>query len=95
VQAAYDEDDTPVKHNIGLSGFREDSGRLFVPPSVRQVERALLAKPSNLSEEPLPVEGYQPFLDAGAQFAYGDNVWAYKKEHVSSGVSRHNLAKAR
>lgn len=83
VQAAFEEDDTPIKHNIGLSGFREDSGRLFVPPSVRQVERILLSQPSSLSDEPLPVEGYQPFLDAGVKFAYGDNVWAYKEKHVN------------
>ncbi len=37
VQLAYEADEDPSKLNLGLSGFLEDDGKLFVPPTVRQV----------------------------------------------------------
>lgn len=39
VASAFDMDPDPHKMNLGLIGFREDSGRIFVPPTTRQVGR--------------------------------------------------------
>ncbi|KAJ9098177.1 hypothetical protein QFC21_004506 [Naganishia friedmannii] len=36
VSSAFDMDPDPHKINLGLIGFREDSGRIFVPPTTRQ-----------------------------------------------------------
>lgn len=39
VASAFEIDHDPHKINLGLIGFREDSGRIFVPPTTRQVSR--------------------------------------------------------
>lgn len=43
VASAFDMDPDPHKMNLGLIGFREDSGRIFVPPTTRQVSLAIVA----------------------------------------------------
>lgn len=45
VASAFDMDPDPHKMNLGLIGFREDSGRIFVPPTTRQVSPGIV--PSN------------------------------------------------
>lgn len=81
VEAAFDADPSDIKINISLPGFREDSGKIFIPPTVRHVEKGL-NKETILTRDPLPIEGYHPFLDLGTRLAYGANTPAYKSERV-------------
>lgn len=71
------------KLNLGLAGFREDDGRIFVPPTTRQVERQMHLR-GGLSHEALPIEGHAPFLDLALKFAYGKDGYAYKEGRVGT-----------
>lgn len=81
MDAAFEEDQTDGKINAALPGFREDSGKVFIPPTVRHVEKGLRNEPI-LTRDPLPIEGYHPFLDSGTRLAYGANTPAYRHRRV-------------
>ncbi|GFZ50063.1 hypothetical protein JCM24511_07816 [Saitozyma sp. JCM 24511] len=83
ITEAFDADTFPQKLNLGLPGFREDTGRIFIPPTVRYVEKKLRNE-NILAEEALPIQGYESFLDHGTRFAYGGDTPAYKKHLISS-----------
>lgn len=70
------------KLNLGLSGFRQDDGSIFVPPTTRSVERSMHMR-GGLSHDALPIEGHAPFLDLGVKFAYGKDGHAFKDGRVS------------
>ncbi|KAK8849534.1 hypothetical protein IAR55_004868 [Kwoniella newhampshirensis] len=83
VTAAYENDDTPTKINLSLPGFREDNGKIFVPPTVRYVENKLRNE-NILAKEALPIEGHAPFLDVGIRFAYGVDSQPYRHRRISA-----------
>ncbi|KAK1923721.1 pyridoxal phosphate-dependent transferase [Papiliotrema laurentii] len=80
---AYEEDVAPTKINLSLPGFREDEGKIFVPPTVRYVEKQMRNE-SMLAAEALPVWGDDKFLEAGIKFAYGTDEKRYRRDHVSA-----------
>ena len=82
---AYEEDASPSKLNLSLQGFRDDEERLFIPPTVRYVEKHMVNE-NILTREALPVEGHAPFLDLGVKFAYGVDSTAYRDRRVSVGI---------
>ncbi|WVQ96110.1 hypothetical protein IAU59_003212 [Kwoniella sp. CBS 9459] len=83
VTSAYEADEIPTKINLSLPGFREDNGKLFVPPTVRYVEKNLRNE-NFLARDTLPVEGYAQFLDAGVRFAYGVESQAYRHRRIAA-----------
>ena len=83
IARAFEDDDAPTKLNLSVTGFREDSGRIFVPPSVRYAEKQMKAE-SVLADQVLPAWGDEKFLDAGVKFAYGaETNGRYQPEYVS------------
>ncbi|WVW86749.1 hypothetical protein I302_108803 [Kwoniella bestiolae CBS 10118] len=83
IASAYENDEIGVKINLSLPGFREDNGKIFIPPTVRYVEKNLRNE-NILAREALPIEGYAPFLDAGIKFAYGVESQAYRHRRIAS-----------
>ncbi|WWC95539.1 hypothetical protein V866_002404 [Kwoniella sp. B9012] len=83
IASAYENDEVGVKINLSLPGFREDNGKIFIPPTVRYVEKNLRNE-NILAREALPIEGYSPFLDAGIKFAYGSESQAYRHRRIAS-----------
>ncbi|WWC73523.1 uncharacterized protein I206_107495 [Kwoniella pini CBS 10737] len=83
ITTAYENDEIPTKINLSLPGFREDNGKIFIPPTVRYVEKNL-RNDNILAREALPVEGYAPFLDVGVKFAYGADSQAYRHKRIAS-----------
>jgi aspartate aminotransferase len=84
VEAAFERETATNKVNLSLPGFREDSGKIFIPPTVRHVEKSL-GNETILTRDPLPIEGYHPFLDLGTRLAYGANTPAYRYKRVRRG----------
>ena len=83
IAKAFDDDEAPTKLNLSVTGFREDSGRIFVPPSVRYAEKQMKAE-SVLADQVLPAWGDEKFLGAGVKFAYGaETNGRYQPEYVS------------
>ncbi|WRT69523.1 uncharacterized protein IL334_006510 [Kwoniella shivajii] len=83
IASAYEADELPTKINLSLPGFREDNGKIFIPPTVRYVEKNLRNE-NILAREALPIEGYAPFLDVGVRFAYGVDSQPYRHRRISA-----------
>ncbi|KAG7528669.1 hypothetical protein FFLO_06000 [Filobasidium floriforme] len=71
------------KLNLGLSGFRQDDGSIFVPPTTRSIERSMHMR-GGLSHDALPIEGHAPFLELGLKFAYGKDGHAFKDGRIAA-----------
>ncbi|KAJ9114114.1 hypothetical protein QFC20_001630 [Naganishia adeliensis] len=82
VASAFEMDHDPHKMNLGLIGFREDSGRIFVPPTTRQTERQLYGR-GGPQHDALPIEGFGPFLQAGVRMAYGSDSKPYREARIA------------
>lgn len=83
IQTAYIEDTAPVKVNLSLMGFREDNGKVFLPPTVKYAEKKM-REDSAFSHESLPIEGYAPFLDSATRFAYGEDSPVIRHKRVAA-----------
>lgn len=68
--------------DLTLAGFREDNGRLFIPPTVRHAEKTLRASKDMISDG-MTERGWEPFLDSAVRFAYGSETPPYRKGLVS------------
>lgn len=83
----FETDPFENKIDLSLPGFREDNGKIFIPPTVRHVEK-LLRNEQILLLDPLPIQGLETFLDVGVRLAYGPDSPAYRKERVSRALQR-------
>lgn len=71
--------------DLTLQGFREDNGKIFIPPTVRYVEKIMRAdKESVLAKDALPIQGDGRFLREGTRLVYGEesNVWKKGSVHL-------------
>lgn len=89
---SFEADESATKIDLSVPGFREETGSIFIPPTVRHVEKQLRNE-RILLLDPLPIQGLDPFLDVGVRLAYGHDSPAYRKERVSQ--SREHLAARR
>lgn len=71
VTEAFKKDSNPNKMNLGVGAYRDDNGKPFVLPSVRQAEKQLMEK--SLDKEYLPIIGLQDFCSNAAKLALGNN----------------------
>jgi aspartate aminotransferase len=71
VTEAYRKDTNPKKINLGVGAYRDDNGKPFVLPSVKQAEKILFD--SNLDHEYAPISGTAEFCQLVAQLAFGEN----------------------
>jgi aspartate aminotransferase len=76
VTEAYKKDTNSKKINLGAGAYRDDNGKPFVLPSVKQAEKILFD--SNLDKEYLPIGGSPEFCQLVAQLAFGENNDAIK-----------------
>lgn len=66
----YNEDPAEVKVNLSVGAYRDDDGKPWVLPVVRQVE-SLMAADSTLNHEYLPVAGLPSLRDAAVKLVLG------------------------
>ncbi|KAF7640347.1 Aspartate aminotransferase [Meloidogyne graminicola] len=71
VTEAFKRDTNPNKVNLGVGAYRDDQGKPFVLPSVREAETQLLA--DNMDKEYAAIAGIQDFTSKAVQLAFGDN----------------------
>lgn len=71
VTEAYKRDTNPKKINLGVGAYRDDNGKPFVLPSVKQAEKAITD--AKLDKEYLPISGCPIFCKSVAGLAFGDN----------------------
>lgn len=71
VTEAFKKDTNPKKINLGVGAYRDDSGKPFLLPSVKQAEKILAD--SNVDHEYAPISGTPEYCKIVAQLAFGDN----------------------
>eukprot|EP00127_Corallochytrium_limacisporum_P002143 Clim_evm37s108 gene=Clim_evmTU37s108 len=69
VTEAFKRDTNPKKINLGVGAYRDDAGKPWVPPSVREAEKQIMAE--NQDKEYGPIVGSAKFSKLAAEFAFG------------------------
>jgi len=87
VSEAFKRCEAPEKMNLGVGAYRDDSGKPFVLPSVREAERQILE--SQLDHEYLGITGLPSFAAAAARLALADagNVIADGRNVTTQAIS--------
>lgn len=71
VTEAFKRDTNPKKINLGVGAYRDDNGKPFILPSVKEAEKRIAA--SNFDHEYLPISGNAVFCQESAKLAFGDD----------------------
>ena len=69
VTEAFKKDQNPNKINLGVGAYRDDNGKPFILPSVKQAVK--LIEQANLDNEYGPIGGIPSFTQASAKIAFG------------------------
>lgn len=71
VTEAFKKDSNPKKINLGVGAYRDDNGKPYVLPSVKQAEAQIISR--NLDHEYAPISGAADFCKGSINLALGDN----------------------
>lgn len=71
VTEAFKRDDNPKKINLGVGAYRDDDGKPYVLPTVRQAEEII--KKKDLNKEYSPISGTAEFCNYSIKLALGDD----------------------
>lgn len=83
LKSRYVADDRTTKVDLGIGAYRDENGKPWILPSVKQAEKLIHEDP-NYNHEYLPIQGYQQFLDAASKVILGENSAAIKEGRVVS-----------
>uniref|UniRef100_A0A914KIM6 Aspartate aminotransferase n=2 Tax=Meloidogyne incognita group TaxID=654580 RepID=A0A914KIM6_MELIC len=78
VTEAYKKDTNPNKVNLGAGTYRDDQGKPFVLPSVREAEAQIIA--AKLDKEYAGIAGIPDFTSKAIQLALGDDSSVLKEK---------------
>ncbi|KAF2256827.1 hypothetical protein BU26DRAFT_513595 [Trematosphaeria pertusa] len=81
ITEAFKADSNSEKINLGVGAYRDDKGKPFVLPSVRQAEKKIVD--SALDKEYAGITGVPAFTKAALQLAYGPNSAPIKEDRVA------------
>ena len=82
VTEAFKRDTNPKKINLGVGAYRDDNGKPFVLPCVKEAEKKLAS--SSLDHEYLPIGGNSKFCQAAAELAFGLDSSVIKNKVVGT-----------
>jgi len=87
VSEAFKRCEAPEKMNLGVGAYRDDNGKPFVLPSVREAERQILE--AQMDHEYLGITGLPSFTAASAKLALADagNIIADKRNITTQAIS--------
>jgi aspartate aminotransferase len=69
---AFNKDENPKKVSLGVGAYRDDDGKPWVLPSVREAEKRILE--SKMPKEYLGIAGLPSFVKKSTIFAYGKEI---------------------
>jgi aspartate aminotransferase len=81
----YQADDYPKKVIVGVGAYRDDMGKPYVLPCVREAERRIFEK--ELDMEYSGIAGDAKFVDLSLRFAYGDDSPLISENRVQGAQS--------
>uniref|UniRef100_A0A6S8EMG6 Aspartate aminotransferase n=1 Tax=Aureoumbra lagunensis TaxID=44058 RepID=A0A6S8EMG6_9STRA len=79
---AFKDDPAETKVLLGVGAFRDDKGKPYVLPSVKQAEEAVVATLSD--HEYAPISGIPAFVKSSLEFAYGENCPALLENRIAA-----------
>eukprot|EP00002_Diphylleia_rotans_P000976 TRINITY_DN1052_c0_g1_i2.p2 TRINITY_DN1052_c0_g1~~TRINITY_DN1052_c0_g1_i2.p2 ORF type:complete len:419 (+),score=106.93 TRINITY_DN1052_c0_g1_i2:89-1345(+) len=78
---AFNQDKSPLKINLGVGAYRDDKGKPWILPSVREAEKRL--HESGLDHEYAAINGIAAFTKAAAKLAYGEQSGCIQENRVA------------
>ncbi|PSN61120.1 aspartate aminotransferase mitochondrial precursor [Corynespora cassiicola Philippines] len=81
ITEAYKADPNAEKINLGVGAYRDDKGKPFVLPSVKQAEKKIVE--SNLDKEYAGITGVPAFTKAALELAYGSESTPLKEGRIA------------
>ncbi|KAF2185256.1 hypothetical protein K469DRAFT_726804 [Zopfia rhizophila CBS 207.26] len=81
ITEAFKADTNSEKINLGVGAYRDDKGKPFVLPSVRQAEKKIVE--SALDKEYAGITGVPAFTKAALQLAYGPDSTPLKEDRIA------------
>lgn len=81
INEIFELDKSPLKVNLGVGSYRDDNGKPYVLPSVKQAEKNLLF--SDLDKEYTSISGVPSFIKYASRLAYGEDSIALKEGRIS------------
>ncbi|KAK5712269.1 aspartate transaminase aat1 [Elasticomyces elasticus] len=81
ITEAFKKDSNSEKINLGVGAYRDDKGKPYVLPSVKQAEQKVMQQ--NLDKEYAGITGVPDFTKAAALLAYGPNSAPLKEGRVA------------
>ncbi|KAF2272925.1 uncharacterized protein EI97DRAFT_384643 [Westerdykella ornata] len=81
ITEAYKADRNPEKINLGVGAYRDDRGKPYVLPSVKQAEKKLVE--GDLDKEYAAITGGPSFTKAALELAYGPDSAPVKEGRVT------------
>ncbi|KAK4196991.1 putative aspartate aminotransferase mitochondrial precursor [Triangularia verruculosa] len=85
ITEAFKADSFDKKINLGVGAYRDDAGKPYVLPSVRQAEEKVIA--SRLNKEYAGITGVPEFTKAAAVLAYGKDSSALDRVAITQSIS--------
>lgn len=82
VTEAFNRDTNPKKMNLGVGAYRDDQGKPFVLPSVREAEIRLMAE--QLNKEYAGIAGLPDFTKLSAKLALGEDSEVIKSGRITT-----------
>merc|ERR1712093_289285 len=81
VTEAFKRDCDSNKINLGVGAYRDEKGKPFVLPSVRQAEESIIK--AKYDKEYLPITGFPEFTKHAALLAYGKDSAPLKEDRIA------------
>ncbi|KAK3077115.1 Aspartate aminotransferase, mitochondrial [Coniosporium uncinatum] len=81
ITEAFKADSHPEKINLGVGAYRDDKGKPYVLPSVKQAEKKIID--ANLDKEYAGITGVPAFAKAAALLAYGPDSAPIKEDRIA------------
>lgn len=85
VTEAFKRDTDPRKINLGVGAYRDERGKPYVLPSVREADKRIAD--AGLDKEYLPITGLGDYQKRAAQLAYGQDSKPLKEGRVATAQS--------
>lgn len=83
LKARYTQDDRPNKVDLGIGAYRDNTGKPWILPLVRSLEKLLQQDP-NYNHEYLSISGFAEFTKSASKIILGDNSTAFSEERIIS-----------
>uniref|UniRef100_A0A915J3T1 Aspartate aminotransferase n=1 Tax=Romanomermis culicivorax TaxID=13658 RepID=A0A915J3T1_ROMCU len=81
VNKSFQDDKDPKKVNLSIGAYRDDQGKPWVLPAVREAERSLAAD-NSLNHEYFPILGFEAFSQAATLLLLGEDHGAIKENRA-------------